>query len=79
MTVRELIKALENFDDDMKVVIGMKQTYGTDFAMEIKYDIEEYGINSFYGNDYNAVVITEGRQIGSVDYDSDDYDDNDWF
>lgn len=71
MTVRELIDILENFDEDMEIRIGMKQNYGTDFAMEITHDIEEYGINSFYGNDYKAVVITEGRQIGSVNYDED--------
>ena len=68
MTVRELIDMLENFDDDMEVRIGMQQTYGTDFAMRIR-DVEEYPINAFYGDDYKAVVITEGEQCGSVDYD----------
>lgn len=76
MTVRDLIDMLENFDDDMEVRIGMQQNYGTDFAMEVEYDIEEYSINSFYGSDYKAVVITEGGQCGSVDYDgnNDDWD-----
>ena len=69
MTVRELIDALEEFDDDMEVRIGMKQNYGTDFAMRINDSVEEYTINSFYGEDYKAVVITEGSQCGSVDYD----------
>ena len=68
MTVRELINMLENFDDIMEVRIGMQQTYGTDFAMSIR-DVEEYVINAFYGEDYKAVVITEGRQCGAVDYD----------
>lgn len=68
MTVRALIRALECFDEDMEVRIGMKQNYGTDFAMEIR-DVEEYGIMPFYGEDYEAVVITEGRQCGAVDYD----------
>lgn len=77
MTVRELIEALENFDGDMEVRIGMQQNYGTDFAMNIKDNIEEYTINSFYGKDYKAVVITEGRQCGAVDYD--DYGDSDWY
>jgi hypothetical protein len=67
MTVRELIEALECFDDDMKVVIGMQQRYGTDFAMDIR-DVEEYKVLSFYDEDYKAVVITEGEQDGSVDY-----------
>ena len=70
MTVRDLINILENFDDDTEVRIGMKQNYGTDFAMEIDDSyIEEYPINAFYGKDYTAVVITEGSQCGSVNYD----------
>lgn len=73
MTVRELIDRLECFDDDTEVVIGMKQKYGSDFAMNIDYDIDEYGIRTFYGNDYKAVVITEVDQIGVVDYEG-DYD-----
>lgn len=73
MKVRELINELENFDDDMEVRIGMQQNYGTDFAMSI-IDVEEYTINAFYGEDYEAVVITEGRQCGAVDYDG-RYDD----
>jgi len=76
MTVRELIDMLENFDDDMEVRIGMQQTYGTDFAMSIR-DVEEYNVMAFYGEDYKAVVITEGRQCGAVDYDGehDDWED----
>jgi hypothetical protein len=69
MTVRELIDALEEFDDEMEVRIGMQQNYGTDFAMRINDNVAEYTINSFYGEDYKAVVITEGSQCGSVDYD----------
>ena len=69
MTVRDLIDILENYDDDMEVIIGMRQTYGTDFAMGIRDDVEVYEINAFYGKDYKAVVITEGEQCGSVDYD----------
>ena len=68
MTVRELIDILESYDEDMKVIIGMQQTYGTNFAIEIA-DVDECGISSYYGDDYNAVVITEGRQCGAVDYD----------
>ena len=67
MKVRELINMLERFDDDMEVRIGMQQNYGTDFAMNI-VDVEEYNVMAFYGNDYEAVVITEGEQCGSVDY-----------
>lgn len=68
MTVGNLIKLLKNFDEDMEVRIGMKQNYGTDFVMGIR-DVEEHMVNSFYGEDYEAVVITEGSQCGSVDYD----------
>lgn len=69
MTIRELINELENFDEDMEVLIGMQQRYGTDFAMSIQDNIEEYTIRAFYGDDYKAVVITEGSQCGAVDYD----------
>ena len=76
MTVRDLIEALEEFDDNMEVVIGMKQTYGSDFAMDIEYDVDEYRINAFYGDDYRAVVITESTQCGTVDYDGEDEDED---
>lgn len=75
MTVRDLMDILENFDEDMEIRIGMRQAYGTDFAMTIdKYDIEERKIRAFYGNDYKAVVITEESQCGAVVYDEDEYD-----
>ena len=80
MRVKDLIEILETYDGDMKVKIGMRQTYGTDFAMDIEYDIEERKINAFYGKDYKAVVITQGSQCGAVvynDYD-DDNDEDDW-
>ena len=73
MTVRDLIDELKNFDKDMKVIIGMRQKYGSDFAMDVEFDIEEHNINAFFGKNYKAVVITEGSQCGTVDY----YDDDD--
>lgn len=72
MTVRELKDQLETFDDDMEVVIGMQQTYGTNFAMEIENNLDEYNVTVFGGEDCRAVVITEGSQIGSVDYSEDE-------
>jgi hypothetical protein len=78
MTVRDLIDALEQFDSDMEVRIGMIQNYGSNFAMNIIDDIAEHKINTFYGNDYKAVVITEGNQVGTVDYNDDEEDDEDW-
>ena len=74
MKVRDLIEILETYDGDMEVKIGMRQTYGSDFAMNVEYDIEERKIIAFYGNDYKAVVITEGSQCGVVDYDDEDED-----
>ena len=72
MTVRDLIEMLEEFDEDMEVRIGMIQNYGSNFAMSIVDDIAEHKIRTFYGNDFRAVVLTEGHQIGTVDYDDDD-------
>lgn len=72
MKVRDLIEELENFDENMEVCIGMIQRYGSNFAMDIIEDIEEHTIKAYYGNDFKAVVITEGNQIGVVDYDDED-------
>lgn len=74
MTVRDLIEMLEEFDGDMEVRIGMIQNYGSNFAMDVVDDVAEHKIRTFYGDDFKAVVITEGHQIGTVDYD-DEYDD----
>ena len=68
MKVRELIEALEQFDEDATVVIGMQQRYGSDFAMAICEDVAQLNIKAFYGDDYEAVVLTEGSQVGTVDY-----------
>lgn len=73
MTVKDLINILETYDEDMQVKIGMKQTYGSNFAMDID-DISEHTINAFYGNDYKAVIITEYCQCGVVDYDDETED-----
>lgn len=72
MTVRDLIEMLEEFDEDMEVRIGMIQNYGSNFAMDIIEDVAEHNIRTFYGKDFRAVVITEGTQIGTVDYDDDE-------
>lgn len=72
MTVGELKAQLQVFDDDMEVVIGMQQTYGTNFAMEIESNLDEYNVTAFGREDCRAVVITEGSQIGSIDYSEDE-------
>lgn len=77
MTVRDLIEELEQFDEDMEVRIGMIQNYGSNFAMNIIDNIAEHNIRSFYGNDFKAVVITEGNQVGTVDYDGEEEEDED--
>lgn len=77
MTVRDLIDMLEEFDEDMEVCIGMIQRYGSNFAMDICDDVEMHKINSFYGGGYKAVVLTEGRQMGTVKYDDDEDEDED--
>ena len=74
MKVRDLIEELEQFDEDMEVRIGMIQNYGSNFAMNIIDDIAEHKIRSFYGDDFKAVVITEGNQVGAVDYNDEDED-----
>lgn len=75
MKIKELIEVLEGFDPEMKVIIGMVQRYGTDFAMEI----EEVSVNKveFWNNhDDNCVVITEGNKIGGVCYEDEDEDED---
>ena len=72
MTVRDLIDMLEEFDEEMEVRIGMIQNYGSNFAMNIVDEVAEHKIRSFYGNDFKAVIITEGNQIGVVEYDDED-------
>lgn len=69
MTVRELIDILECCDEDMEVRIGMQQRYGSDFAKTIR-DVEVRSIKSFWGKDYEALVITEDDQCGVVEYDT---------
>ena len=72
VTVRELINWLSDFDEDAEVVIGMRQRYGMDFAMEIE-DISMENVD-VWGEDEEStkVVIAEGIQIGGVCYDGED-------
>ena len=56
----------------MEVRIGIRQDYGSNFAMEISNSIGDYDINSFYGDNIKAVILTEGSQIGIVDYEDEE-------
>lgn len=74
MTVEELIEILSQFNPDEEVVIGMEQRYGSNFIMEIrnvyKRDVEPFD----YNNDepVNCVVITQGSEIGTACYETED-------
>ena len=71
MTVRDLIDELENFDEDMEVVIGMIQNYGSNFAMNIM-EVDEHEVSNWYKEDCRTVVITEGNQRGYVNYEDEE-------
>lgn len=77
MTVKELINWLEDFDEDAEVVIGMIQSRGMDFAMNIE-EISTETVDDWDNGKHKMVVITEGNQIGSVCYKyGDEYDEYD--
>ena len=63
MTVKGLIYELENFDEDMEVLI---QSTNTIYADSI-YGAEEKELRSFYGNDREVLVIVARDQVGAVD------------
>ena len=67
MTVAELIEELENYDEDMEVVLGMQQNYGTDWAYSIS-EVGEYEVSNFYDSKETNVVLSLGEQFGSVKY-----------
>lgn len=71
MTVGELINWLSDFDEDVEVVIGMRQRYGTDFAMDIQ-SVSTETVDVWEDGESTKVVITEGNQIGGVYYDGED-------
>ena len=67
MTVGELKEILESYDDDLPVYIGMEQTYGSNWAYDIR-DIWAHTVSPFDDDKETAVVITEGSQVGTVKY-----------
>nr|DAF06924.1 MAG TPA: hypothetical protein [Caudoviricetes sp.] len=67
MTVGDLKAALENYDEDMPVCIGMVQSFGCDFATELD-DIDEFTVDDWEYGEEKKVVLTQGSQIGIVNY-----------
>ena len=69
MTVGELKTALEDYDEDLPVCVGMIQTYGSNFATELD-DIDELTVDDWEYGEEKKVVLTQGSQIGIVEYKS---------
>lgn len=67
MTVGELKAALEYYDEDLPVCIGMIQNYGSNFATELD-DVDEFDVDDWEYGEEKKVVLTQGSQIGIVCY-----------
>lgn len=67
MTVGELKVALEDYDEDLPICIGMIQTYGSNFATELD-DVDEFTVDDLEYGEEKKVVLTQGSQIGIVEY-----------
>lgn len=67
MTVGDLKAALNNYDEDMPVCIRMIQPFGSNFAIELD-DIDELTVDNWEYGEEKTVVLTQGSQIGMVDY-----------
>lgn len=63
MTVRELKRMLNDYDEDMEIVF---QSSGDTYGERIGYIEEGKGIASFRGTDYRALILTSDGQCGSV-------------
>lgn len=67
MTVGELKNILEDYDEDLPVCIGLIQTYGSNFATELD-DVDELTVDDWEYGEEKKVVLTQGSQIGIVNY-----------
>ena len=67
MTVGELKAALEYYEEDLPVCIGMIQNYGSNFATELD-DVDEFDVDDWEYGEEKKVVLTQGSQIGIVCY-----------
>lgn len=63
MTVRELKRMLNDYDEDMEIVF---QSSGDTYGERIGYIEEGKGIAPFRGNDYRALILTSDGQCGEV-------------
>lgn len=63
MTIGELKRMLEDYDEDMEIVF---QPSGDAYGERIGYIEEGKGIVSFRGNDYRTLILTSDGQCGSV-------------
>lgn len=62
MTVRNLINQLENFDDDMEIVIKPSNSMYVDGISGTKTK----ELRAFYGENREVIVITSAGQLGAV-------------
>mgnify|MGYP004478294997 CR=1 FL=1 len=67
MTVGELKDILNQYDEDLPVVIGMIQTFGSNFATELD-DVDEFLVDDWEYGEEKKLVLTQGSQIGIVEY-----------
>ena len=67
MTVGELKAALEDYNEDPPICIGMIQTYGSNFATELDY-VDELMVDDWEYGEEKKVILTQGSQIGIVEY-----------
>ena len=67
MIVGELKAVLEDYDEDLPVCIGMIQSYGSNFATELN-DVNELTVDNWGYSKKKKVVLTQGSQIGIVEY-----------
>lgn len=67
MTVGELKNILSEYDEDLPICIGMIQTFGSNFATELDV-VDELMVDDWEYGKEKKVVLTQGSQIGIVDY-----------
>ena len=67
MTVGELKDILNQYDKDLPVCIGEIQSFGSNFATELD-TVDELNVNDWEYGEENKVVLTQGSQIGIVNY-----------